>query len=292
VTTLPLYLVDAFASRPFTGNPAAVCPLPRAADARWMQSVANEMQQAETAFLHREEGGPDRFALRWFTPACEVALCGHATLASAHVLWERGDVARDATIRFMTQKSGELRARRHRASGGASGSIELDFPAEIAREAAPPAALIPALRLPTGRKASFVGQNRMDWLVEIGEPDGEATLRALAPDLAALATIKMRGVIVTARASGGVKRADAGGDAAPDFVSRFFAPAAGVPEDPVTGSAHCALAPHWCERLGKQALTGYQASARGGTVGVELAGDRVLLRGHAVTVIKGELLAE
>jgi len=292
VTTQPLYLVDAFASRPFTGNPAAVCPLPRAADPRWMQSVALEMQQAETAFLHPEPGGPDRFALRWFTPLCEVALCGHATLASAHVLWERGDVAPDATIRFATQKSGELRARRHRASGSAVDSIELDFPAEPARESAPPPALIAALRLPTGRAPRFVGQNRMDWLVELPEPDGESMLRALAPDLAALAAIQMRGVIVTARASGSTKRDGASSDAAPDFLSRFFAPGAGVPEDPVTGSAHCALAPHWCERLGKSALTGYQASARGGTVGVEVAGDRVLLRGHAVTVIRGELLAE
>jgi len=282
VTTLPLYLVDAFASRPFSGNPAAVCPLPRAADERWMQSVALEMQQAETAFLQREPGGGDRFALRWFTPVCEVALCGHATLASAHVLWERGDVARDATIRFVTRKSGELTARRHRAAGAASDSIELDFPAEPAREAAPPPALIPALRLQDGARARFVGQNRMDWLVEI---EDEATLRALKPDLAALATIPTRGVIVTARASQSASNGV-------DFVSRFFAPAAGVPEDPVTGSAHCALAPHWCERLGRKTLTGFQASARGGLVGVELAGARVLLRGQAVTVVRGELLAE
>ena len=188
-------------------------------------------------------------------------------------------------LRFAT-RSGELQATR-RPSGDATHdatpTIELDFPAEIARASPPPPELLFALRLPTGRPPNFIGRNRTDWLVELPDPDGDAILRALAPDLAALARIEARGVIVTAQATGATP---------PDFVARFFAPAAGVPEDPVTGSAHCALAPNWCERLGRQELIGYQASPRGGTVGVALRGDRVLLRGHAITVVKGEILAQ
>ncbi len=274
---LPLYVVDAFAAEPYTGGPAGVVLLDRPADARWMQLVAREVNHAETAFVHPETtAGGAAWRLRWFTPTVEVDLCGHATLAAAHVLWQSGRVAPTSAARFLT-RSGELTARR----GDADGAIELDFPAELAREETPPAALLLALRLPTPPR--FVGRNRMDWLVELAEPDAEATLRALEPDLALLATIPTRGVIVTCAAArqGPI-----------DFVSRFFAPAAGVPEDPVTGSAHCALAPHWAARLGRSTLTGFQASARGGTVGVEHRGARVLLRGRAITTVKGELLAE
>jgi predicted PhzF superfamily epimerase YddE/YHI9 len=241
-------------------------------------------------------------SLRWFTPVYEVDLCGHATLASAHLLWERGLVARDQRIRFST-RSGELAARRRARHDG--DWIELDFPVEIARAAPPPVELLEALRLPDGCRTGFVGCNRMDWLVELGRDDGDgddldgskpdaepdAVVRSLQPDLARLARIRTRGVIVTAR-SGVATRADprtAG--RAVDFVSRFFAPAAGVPEDPVTGSAHCALAPHWAARLGRPALTGFQASRRGGCVGVELAGERVMLRGRAVTIVHGEIEA-
>lgn len=292
----PLFLVDAFTERPFAGNPAGVCLLDRPSDARWMQAVAQEMQQAETAFLARQPDdarGGGRWELRWFTPICEVDLCGHATLASAHVLWERGLAPPDASLRFAT-RSGELRATR--STSGAP-RIELDFPAEVAHAAPPPSALLPALRLPPRCVPTFVGRNRMDWLVELGGADGtsggvaegDAAVRALAPDLALLATIPARGVIVTARA-GVATQADARTSGrAFEFVSRFFAPAAGVPEDPVTGSAHCALAPHWSARCGRDELSGYQASPRGGAVDVKLAGDRVLLRGRAVTVLRGEL---
>ena len=272
---LPLFVVDAFAEAPFSGNPAGVVLLERPADPRWMQLVAREMNHAETAFVHPESSrGDGSWRLRWFTPTVEEDLCGHATLATAHVLWESGRLAPAATARFLT-RSGELTARRL-----AAGAIELDFPAEVAREEAPPAALLPALRLPAPPR--FIGRNRLDWLVELSEPGAEATLRALKPDLAVLATIERRGVIVTCAATrpGPI-----------DFLSRFFAPADGVPEDPVTGSAHCALAPHWAARLGRSTLTGFQASERGGTVGVELAGARVLLRGRAITTVKGELIA-
>ena len=299
---LPLCLVDAFTERPFAGNPAGVCLLERAVDAGFMQSVATELQQAETAFLERlpDDGrGGSRWSLRWFTPVYEVDLCGHATLASAHLLWERGLASPDARLRFAT-RSGELAARRLAEAGG---WIELDFPAEVAAAAAPPPELLPSLRLPAGWRPTSIGRNRMDWLVELGGASGreagvtgtaaeaDSDVRSLDPDLARLAKIPTRGVIVTARA-GAATRADARTAAnAVDFVSRFFAPAAGVPEDPVTGSAHCALAPHWSGRLGRPALTGFQASRRGGIVGVELAAQRVRLRGRAVTVIRGEIEA-
>ena len=272
---LPLFVVDAFAEAPFRGNPAGVVLLEGPADPRWMQLVAREVNHAETAFVHPESSrGDGAWRLRWFTPTVEEELCGHATLAAAHVLWENGRLAPTATARFLT-RSGELTARRI-----AGDVIELDFPAEVAREEAPPAALLPALRLAAPPR--FVGRNRLDWLVELSEPGGEATLRALEPDFALLAALPRRGVIVTCAAAG---------PGPIDFLSRFFAPADGVPEDPVTGSAHCALAPHWAARLGRSTLTGYQASERGGTVGVELAGARVLLRGRAITTVKGELLA-
>lgn len=249
---LPLYLVDAFASGPFTGNPAAVVPLTEPLDDGLMQRIAMEMNQAETAFVL-----PD-LTLRWFTPTVEVDLCGHATLASAHVLWERGAAG---TLRFST-RSGVLTAER------ANAGIVLDFPSEAPQEASLPHAL------PSFGEPVWTGKNRMDWFVQVGDEDA---LRTVEPDFASIAALGMRGLIVTA----------AGKDV--DFVSRCFFPQSGVQEDPVTGSAHCALAPFWAERLGKAAMTGYQASRRGGTVGVALNGDRVRLEGHAVTTVEGEL---
>ena len=262
--TIPLVHVDAFTDRPFAGNPAAVCILPAWKKDRWLQGVAAEMNLAETAFLVKQ---PDHFELRWFTPTVEVALCGHATLASAHVLWQQGR-ADDDEIRFST-KSGILKAARR------GRDIELDFPlkAEVAAEAPP--GLIEAL----GVSAGYVGKNQFDYLVEV---ESEAALRAIAPDFKRLATVPARGIIVT------VKSADPWFD----FVSRFFAPASGVNEDPVTGSAHCCLADFWRKRLGKTEFVAFQASARGGVVKVRIVNDRVLLGGRAVTVANGELLIE
>jgi len=261
-TSYPLHQVDAFADRPFAGNPAAVCLLDAPADAAWMQAVAREMNLSETAFVHPDEDG---YGLRWFTPAAEVDLCGHATVASAHVLWETGRLARGTAARFQT-KSGLLTATWR------EGWIELDFPALPALAAAPPAGLLAAL----GARPVWTGRSRFDLLVEVATA---AELRALAPDFTALRAVDVRGTIVTARAD----------DPRYAFVSRFFAPAVGVDEDPVTGSAHSVLAPYWCGKLGTEALTGYQASARGGVVRVRMAGDRVRIGGQAVTVLTGEL---
>jgi PhzF family phenazine biosynthesis protein len=257
--------VDAFTDRPFAGNPAAVCILSTPADPGWMLNVAREMNLAETAFLVRQQDGYD---LRWFTPEVEIDFCGHATLASAHVLWEEGHLTPTTQARFHT-RSGLLTADRKGAW------IELDFPVTPAPAAAAPAGLIEAL----GAKPQFVGRSRFDYLVEV---DSEATVRRLAPDLGALARVEARGVIVTSRA-------DKNGEY--DFVSRFFAPQSGVPEDPVTGSAHCALTPYWSAKLGKKELVAYQASSRGGVLRVRLDGDRVKLGGQAVTVLRGELTA-
>jgi predicted PhzF superfamily epimerase YddE/YHI9 len=261
--SLPLWQIDAFTDRPFRGNPAAVCLLPGPRPESWMQDVAREMNLSETAFLHPEADG---YRLRWFTPAVEVDLCGHATLASAHALWEQGRLRPEEAARFHT-RSGPLTAERHGAW------VRLDFPATPCAPCAAPPGLLPAL----GVEARSVGQNRFDYLVEVAT---EQAVREVRPDFAALARVPVRGVIVTAPAT------------APrfDFVSRFFAPASGVPEDPVTGSAHCCLAPFWGERLGKDDMLGCQVSARGGVVGVTLAGNRVYLRGQAVTVLRGELL--
>ena len=263
--SLRITQVDAFTSRPFAGNPAAVCILPKAADPAWMLNVAREMNLAETAFLVPQ---PDGYDLRWFTPAVEVDLCGHATLASAHVLWEDGHLKPDSKARFHT-KSGLLTADRRELW------IELDFPATPPAAAPPPAGLIEAL----GAEPTYVGRSRFDYLVEL---DSESTVRKLAPNLSALAEVKARGVIVTSRADAKSQY---------DFVSRFFAPQSGVPEDPVTGSAHCALTPYWSAKLGKNDLVAYQASARGGELRLRLAGDRVRLGGQAVTVLRGELTA-
>jgi PhzF family phenazine biosynthesis protein len=261
---IPLLQIDAFADRPFTGNPAAVCLLDAPRDARWMQDVALEMNLSETAFLHPEA---EDYRLRWFTPAVEVDLCGHATLASAHALWELGRLPADQPARFHT-RSGLLTATRR------SDAIVLDFPATPPEPCPPPSGLMEAL----GARPRWVGKNRFDYLVEV---ESEEALRGLRPDFAGLARLPVRGVIVTAAAT----------TAGFDFVSRFFAPGSGIAEDPVTGSAHCCLAPFWGGRLGKEEMTGYQASARGGVVGVRIAGARVHLIGRAITVFRGELLA-
>lgn len=256
--------VDAFSDRPFAGNPAAVCVLPSRRDDEWMQLVAREMNLAETAFLVRRADG---FDLRWFTPACEVDLCGHATLASAHSLWEDGHLTSNTVATFHT-RSGVLTAEQR------DGLIWLDFPATPPHPAEGPEELKKGLGVPM----RFIGRTSFDYLVEV---DREETVLSLTPDQAQLAKLPVRGIIVTA----------ASVTPGRDFVSRFFAPAAGIPEDPVTGSAHCALAPFWSERTGRTELVGYQASTRGGVVRVRIAGDRVLLGGHAVTVARGEILA-
>jgi PhzF family phenazine biosynthesis protein len=262
--SLDLYQVDAFADRPFAGNPAAVCLLPEPRDAVWMQDVAREMNLSETAFLHEQEGG---WGLRWFTPAIEVELCGHATLASAHVLWQTGRLAAGETARFHTL-SGVLTAEQR------GEWIELDFPARSATEADPPEGLVEVL----GSPPVFVGKSRYDYLVELGS---EERVRSCAPDPRRLASLPVRGVIITARAASGPF----------DVVSRFFAPGSGVDEDPVTGSAHCTLGPYWAPRLGKEEILAYQASARGGAVRVRVEGERVKLGGQAVTILAGRLLA-
>ena len=256
--------VDAFTTIPFTGNPAAVVVLGQRREDLWMQSVAREMNLSETAFLVWEA---DAFRLRWFTPAVEVNLCGHATLASAHVLWDEGFAPAERPLRFLT-RSGVLTATR----GG--DRIELDFPARPDTTIETPPGLAEAL----GAAPRYVGRNVDDLVVLL---DDEAAVRALAPDFGALRRLPVRGVTVTAPAT----------TPGYDFVSRFFAPAVGVDEDPVTGSAHCCLAPFWQGRLGRDAMRGYQASARGGAVWVRVAGDRVVLGGQAVTVARGELLA-
>lgn len=260
---LPITIVDAFTDTPFSGNPAAVCVLEREPERAWMQLVAREMNLAETAFVMRRG---DQWALRWFTPTVEVDLCGHATLATAHVLWEADLAPSDLALTFRS-KSGDLHAKRE-GSG-----IWLDFPALPSAWADAPPMLHDAL----GARPVAVAKYSFDYLVEL---ESEAAVRDLAPDLAQLATVQARGVVVTAVAT----------TPGFDFVSRFFAPQSGVPEDPVTGSAHCALAPYWAERLGKTRMLAYQASARGGMVEVEVVGNRVMLGGKAVTVMRGTLV--
>ncbi|MBV9108658.1 MAG: PhzF family phenazine biosynthesis protein [Gemmatimonadetes bacterium] len=259
----PIIQVDAFADRPFSGNPAAVCVMDGPRDEAWMKNVAMEMNLSETAFLHPQDGGN---SLRWFTPAVEVALCGHATLASAHVLWETGALAAGDEARFHT-KSGLLTCRRD------GEWIWMDFPAKPEEPAGTVAGLAEAL----GVTPVYVGRSHFDVIVEVAS---EGEVRAVEPDIRALRAVQARGVIVTAKGSGDGY----------DFISRFFAPNAGVDEDPVTGSAHCVLAPYWAKKLGRDELTGYQASRRGGTVRVRAAGDRVHLGGRAVTILRGELV--
>jgi PhzF family phenazine biosynthesis protein len=260
---LTIYHVDAFTGKAFQGNPAAVCILPAARGERWMKNIALEMNLSETAFLVARK---DAYNLRWFTPTMEVDLCGHATLASAHVLWEAGYLKTGQQARFHT-RSGLLAADRK------CDWIEMDFPAEPETATTAPAELSTAL----GAPLMYVGKNRFDYLAEV---DSELTLRNLKPDFGLLGTVAMRGVIVTSRsASRGY-----------DFVSRFFGPGCGINEDPVTGSAHCCLGPFWANRLAKNELIAFQASARGGIVRVRLAGNRVILGGQAITVLRGEIL--
>ena len=284
MTTDPqtIYQVDAFTDRPYAGNPAAVCILPGPADEAWMRNVAAEMNLSETAFLYPEPTSTSTedntenqnvapgYRLRWFTPTVEVDLCGHATLASAHTLWHQGIVPAEQTLHFFT-RSGLLTAQQH------GDWIELNFPALITEQTEPPQDLLFALGL-GAIQVRWIGRSRFDLLVEV---DTEKSVRSLSPDFGRLAGINARGVIVTAPAQA----------EGYDFLSRFFGPAAGVDEDPVTGSAHCCLAPFWGRKLGKEEMTAFQASARGGEVRVRLDGDRVRLMGKAVTVLAGTLLA-
>jgi PhzF family phenazine biosynthesis protein len=260
---LKIFQVDAFTDEPFRGNPAAVCLLPGPVEAQWMQKVAREMNLSETAFVWRLDDG---FGLRWFTPAVEVELCGHATLASAHILWETGLLAPEEPAKFHTL-SGMLTASKD------SGGIEMNFPATPEEPAGAPPELIEAL----GVEPRYVGRNIFDYLVEIGS---EEKVRNLKPDFPLLRDLPIRGVVVTSVAS----------SPGFDFVSRFFAPRVGVDEDPVTGSAHCSLGPFWADRLGKIEMVAYQASERGGIVRVRVDGDRVYIGGQAVTVLRGELV--
>jgi len=262
--SLTLHVIDAFTNRPFSGNPAAVCVLSTPRDDAWMQLVAREMNLSETAFLHPEDGG---FSLRWFTPATEVRLCGHATLASAHALWETGVLRPDDSVRFNT-KSGPLICRR------AGDWIEMDFPIQPVEESADvPFALAEALdTMPV-----FAGHAGPNWLVEAVS---DRAVRELKPNFRSLAELPVQGIIVTARSESSEF----------DFVSRYFAPATGLNEDPVTGSAHCALGAYWRAKIGKDDFTAYQASARSGIVRVGVRGERVLLGGQAVTTSRVELV--
>jgi PhzF family phenazine biosynthesis protein len=259
---MKIFTVDAFTNKPFAGNPAAVCLLAQPKSEAWMQHVAQEMNLSETAFVYRIKDG---YHLRWFTPAIEVDLCGHATLATAFVLWEVNYLTRNEVARFQT-KSGLLTASLK------ENWIELDFPAEPAQEAEAPQELIQAL----GVQPLFTGKNRFDYIIEVASED---ILKSIQPDFALLATVPARGIIVTSRSS----------QDSFDFVSRFFGPAAGVNEDPVTGSAHCCLGPYWQHKLFKDSFTAYQASARGGIVKVRVVNERVKLTGQAVIVLRGEL---
>lgn len=261
-----LVQVDAFTARPFGGNPAAICFLDGERSAEWMAAVAAEMNLSETAFLVRRA---DVFDLRWFTPSVEVPLCGHATLASAHAIWEEG--VAEGGLRFAT-RSGELRAARE------GEWIRLDFPLKRPTAVPPPPGLAEALSVAPVGHASCDNFH----LIEVATP---SAVRQAAPDMRKLAALGDIRIILTS-----------GGEGEFDFVSRFFAPAAGIDEDPVTGSAHCMLAPYWAERLGRGELTGFQASQRGGVVRVRLPngvteGGRVHLLGQAVTTLRGRLLA-
>ena len=260
---IAIYQVDAFASRVFTGNPAAVCLLDEPADPAWMQSVASEMNLAETAFV---VPGEDAFGLRWFTPTVEVELCGHATLAAAHTLWETGRIDPASQALFDTQVSGRLICRR------VGQGIEMDFPADPPSPCDLPVAVADALAV----RPVSCHRGKFDYLIEL---ETEEAVRGLAPDYRTLSGLPVRGVMATAPGSDY------------DFVSRFFAPGSGIDEDAATGSAHCCLTPFWAKRLGKTEMRAFQASARGAEFALRAAGDRVWLGGNAITVTRGELLA-
>ena len=262
--SLPVFVVDAFAEKPFAGNPAAVVFLDAPRDDAWRAAVAGEFNLSETAFVEAEG---DAFRLRWFTPAVEVPLCGHATLASAHALWESGRVAAGREIRFET-KSGTLTARRD------GEWIILDLPALPVRAAKPPAGLLAAL----ADTPLALAENDGVFLLEM---DSEETVRRAAPDLVKWSAVTRKGLLLTS----------ASRRKSHDFVSRCFFPADGIPEDPVTGSAHCALGPYWAARLGKPVLTAYQASKRGGLLLVRVKESRVDVGGRAFTAWTGTLRA-
>ena len=259
---IKIYQVDAFTEKAFSGNPAAVCVLEEEVSDSWMQNLAQEMNLSETAFIYRLDKG---YSLRWFTPSIEVDLCGHATLASAHILWDEGYLQPDQLAEFHT-RSGILTASKN------GDMIELDFPSEPEVEAPMPHGLIQAL----GVSPVYVGKNRFDYLVEV---ESEEILRGLEPDLNVLKDFPARGVIVTSTSESDEY----------DFISRFFAPASGIDEDPVTGSAHCCLGPFWHSKLGRDEMVAYQASKRGGVIYVSTKEDRVILGGKAVTVFRGEV---
>ncbi len=262
---LPIFTVDAFTSEPFKGNPAAVCLLNDIIPTSLMQSIAFELNLAETAFVLKETEG-DAYSLRWMTPNSEVDLCGHATLATSHILWQEGICKKDETIHYNT-RSGLLKADYH------EGEIGLDFPAIPQKKIEYPPELIDAIG---GVQPKYVGMTKWNYLIELESEDDIINLK---PNFDIMLTLPGWGTIITAKAD--EKRYD--------FVSRFFAPEKGIQEDPVTGSAHCALGPYWAGRLGKDSFIAYQASERGGILGVKVNGDRVMLAGEAVTVISGEI---
>ena len=262
MTFIPIFQVDAFTDKPFGGNPAGVCMLPEEKPETWMQYIAREMNLPETAFLLKRKGYYD---LRWFTPEVEVELCGHATLSSAYILFEFGYLESDNRIRFKT-KSGFLTAEKD------EDCIILDFPAQPEQPASIPSALQEALNV----TVKYSGKNRFVYLLELYS---ESAVRNLQPDFELLKKVEAIGIIVTARSD----RSEY------DFISRFFAPAIGINEDPVTGSAHCCLGPYWYKKLNKETLIGYQASERGGIVQIEIKDDRVRLGGKAVIIFKGEV---
>ncbi|MEO1620021.1 MAG: PhzF family phenazine biosynthesis protein [Cyanobacteria bacterium J06632_3] len=273
--TLTIIQVDAFTNRPFSGNPAAVCVTDSPLEDDLMQAIAAEMNLSETAFLYPLKGEPvdGGYSLRWFTPATEVDLCGHATLASAHVLWEEGYLSPDEPARFQT-KSGWLGAKQ--TQKGTDTWIEMDFPAQPVETTYVMPALIKALCC--GGNIRSVAKNETNYLVEI---QSEKALRSLQPDFDAVAKLPTQGLIATAVAEG----------ESYDFASRYFAPSVGINEDPVTGSAHSSLAPFWREKLGKTTMLAQQVSERGGVLHVQcMENDRVLISGQAVTVLKAELI--
>jgi len=257
-----IFIVDAFTNRPYRGNPAAVCLLDTIRPDEWMQQVANEMNCSETAFLYKE---PQGYRLRWFTPQAEVDLCGHATLASAHILWEE-KICTETEISFLT-KSGPIAARKERDW------IHMDFPLEIASECPPPRELIEGLGVPF----AYVGKSRLDYLVEV---ENEEVVRNLKPDLHRLKNVDTNGIIVTSKS----------GNPEYDFVSRCFCPAIGIDEDPVTGAAHCCLGPYWMRKLNRRHLKAVQLSARQGTLRLSVGQERITISGQAVTTMKGVLV--
>lgn len=260
---MQMYIVDAFTDRPFAGNPAAVCILDEIKEDEWMQNIAREMNLSETAFLYKEHEG---YTLRWFTPTVEINLCGHATLASAHILWQTGVEDPNKEIRFFT-RSGALTANLRKEG------IELNFPSEPDEPCDPPQYLAQAL----GVKMLYVGKNRFDYIVEV---ENEERVRSLKPDFTLLDKVGARGILVTSRSD----------NEEYDFVSRCFFPSEGIPEDPVTGSAHCCLAPYWQRKLQKNHFHAAQLSSRGGSLKVTIDRTRILLLGNAVTVLKGSLV--